>query len=423
MTANQVAEQIQAAKTAARDLSLYFHLPFCRSLCWYCGCTTVTTTRQSASAQYLAYLEKEMALMGPLLNPARRVVQIHLGGGTPTFLLPDELRHLGGMIAAHFAVAADVEASVEVDPRRLSPQHAAALRDAGFRRASLGVQDFDPRVQAAINRYQTRDDTARAVRWLRGEGFESLNLDLVYGLPRQTAESFAKTLDEAIAMRPNRIAAFSYAHVPWVKPAQRKLEALPTPETKLELLHLTVEKLSEAGFVHIGMDHFARADDELAVAQRERKLQRNFQGYSTRGHADIFAFGMSSISQVNGAYWQNLKTLPGYYQALDASRLPIGRGYVLSDDDKIRREVIMRVMCDLELDYVALSARLGIDFQSYFAPELASLADLEADGLVETGYARLSVTEAGRFLIRVIASRFDAYFAPACAARQFSQTV
>jgi oxygen-independent coproporphyrinogen-3 oxidase len=371
----------------------------------------------------MIYLEKEMALMAGLLNAERRVVQIHLGGGTPTFLMPDELRRLGELIDAQFAVSMDVEASVEIDPRRMSPQHVAALWEAGFRRASLGVQDFDPRVQEAINRYQSRDETWRAVQWLRNAGFDSVNLDLVYGLPHQTVETFSKTLDEAIALRPNRIAAFSYAHVPWLKPAQKRLECLPPPETKLALLALTVSRLTAAGFVHIGMDHFARANDELAVAQRAKKLQRNFQGYSTNGHADIYAFGMSSISQANGTYWQNLKTLPGYYHALEAGALPIGRACVLTGEDKIRREVITRVMCDLDLDFAEMSRRLEIDFPAHFAAELASLADLEADGLVEIRDTGLAVTEAGRFLIRVIASRFDAYFAPTPEARQFSQTV
>jgi oxygen-independent coproporphyrinogen-3 oxidase len=422
MPTEQVLERIRANNEAAGDFSLYFHLPFCRSLCWYCGCTTVITTQQSASATYLGYLKTELALMRLQLNPSRSVVQIHLGGGTPTFFLPDEIRELGALISSQFAVDENVEAGVEIDPRRLTREHVAALREAGFRRASVGVQDFDFKVQEAVHRIQTKAETEHAIGWLRDAGFNSLNIDLIYGLPHQTLTSLDNTLDEVIALRPQRIAAFSYAHVPWLKPAQKLLDSLPSPETKLALLKLAVEKLTSHGFVYIGMDHFACADDELAVAQREKTLQRNFQGYSTRGHADIYAFGMSSISQANGTYWQNHKEMPSYYAALDASTPPIARGYILSPEDKIRREVIMRLMCDLSLDFEKMSNQLGVRFADYFAPELASLGDLRADGLLELNHAQLVVTEVGRLLIRVIASRFDAY-APHRSEAQFSKTI
>ena len=410
MDGQTILERMQANAGSAKDLSLYFHLPFCYSLCWYCGCTTVITSNQSASARYLEYLGRELAILAPLIGRERKAVQLHFGGGTPTFLLPDEIRALGALIRSHFTLDATIEAGVEIDPRRLTRDHVTALREAGFNRASMGVQDFDPQVQLAVHRIQPKAQTEQSIVWLREAGFASLNVDLIYGLPHQTAESFAKTLDEVIAMQPDRLAVFNYAHVPWMKPAQKILKVLPTPEMKLELLKLTVERLTSSGYCYIGMDHFARADDELAIAQRNKTLQRNFQGYSTRGNTDIYAFGMSSISQADGAYWQNQKDLPLYYGALDAGAAPISKGYVLTDDDSIRREVISRLMCDLGLDYAKISEQLGVDFTSRFARELASLADLQADGLIETDACGLRVTDLGRLLIRNIAVRFDAYF-------------
>jgi len=420
----RLLENIEANNRAERDLSLYFHLPFCRSLCWYCGCTTVITNRQNQSAVYLDYLRKEMELMARLMNPGRKAVQLHYGGGTPTFLTPAELRSLGKMIHEKFQVAADIEAGVEIDPRRLTRDHLVALRETGFSRASVGVQDHDAKVQKAVHRIQPYSQTKTAVDWIRETGFKSLNIDLIYGLPHQTAASFEKTIDEVLELRPDRFAVFSYAHVPWIKPAQRIFtsEALPTAEVKLQLLKLTIEKLTSAGFVYIGMDHFARADDELAVAQKQRTLQRNFQGYSTHGGADIYSFGMSSISQADGIYWQNIKELPAYYAALDQGRIPMAKGYILSEDDKIRRQTIMRLMCDMGLDYALMSEYLELDFKSYFAGELASLDDLEADGLIEHHQDGFSVTDLGRLLIRNIAMRFDAYQKTRAEGR-FSRTI
>ena len=422
MPGQEIIERIRGSAEAANDLSLYFHLPFCRALCWYCGCTTVTTPNQSASAQYLEYLSRELAIIAPLIGRERKAVQLHFGGGTPTFLLPDEIRELGGAIRSHFTFDDQIEAGVEIDPRELTRDHVMALREAGFNRASLGVQDFDPAVQLAIHRIQPKAQTKQAVSWLREAGFASLNIDLIYGLPHQTKESFGKTLDEVIAMQPDRLAVFNYAHVPWLKPSQKILKVLPSPEMKLELLKLTVERLTSNGYCYIGMDHFARVDDELAIAQRNKTLQRNFQGYSTRGHTDIYAFGMSSISQAKGAYWQNHKDLPDYYGALDAGNAPISKGYVLTADDLIRREVIGRLMCDLSLDFGKLSELLGIDFTGYFAQELASLEDLRADGLIETDACGILVTDLGRLLIRNIAVRFDAYFGKGTGER-FSKSI
>jgi len=404
-----VLQRIRENNESAGDLSLYFHLPFCQSLCWFCGCTTVITTQQGQSETYLKYLDKELDLMEAQMNRDRQVVQLHFGGGTPTFLTPAELRRLGAMIRRRFRVSEDVEAGVEIDPRRIGRDHIAALREIGFNRASLGVQDHNPEVQAAVHRIQPFDVTKQTVDWIRHTGFKSLNIDLIYGLPYQTPASFEKTIDEVLSLNPDRFAVFSYAHVPWIKPTQRvfKDEDLPSPETKLQLLKLTIEKLTDAGFVYIGMDHFARANDELAVAQRQKTLQRNFQGYSTHGGADIYSFGMSAISQAQGVYWQNIKELPAYYAALDGNELPIAKGYVMTDDDKIRRTTIMRLMCDLGLDYSSMSRQLQLDFETYFSAELQSLGDLEADGLIVRNRDGLEVTNLGRLLIRNIAMRFD----------------
>ena len=316
----------------------------------------------------------------------------------------------------------EIEAGVEIDPRRLTRDHVVALREVGFNRASIGVQDFDPQVQEAVHRIQPREMTAQALEWVREAGFTSVNFDLIYGLPHQTVESFNRTLDEVIALGPDRLAVFSYAHVPWVKPAQKILEQkiLPPPEVKLQLLKTVIERLTEKDrYVYIGMDHFARPNDELAVAQKQKELQRNFQGYSTRAGADIYSFGMSAISQIPDAYWQNEKDLLKYYASLDAGHIPLARGYVLTEEDKIRRDTIMRVMCDLSLDYASMSQRLGINFASHFERELETLAPFEADGLVVRSPEGLKVTEAGRLFIRNIAMCFDNTLAPSSERKTF----
>jgi len=412
ITRDQIVEKIRKNNEGRKDLSLYFHLPFCESLCWFCGCTTVITTQHGKSATYVDYLEREMDLMGHYMNSDRTVEQIHLGGGTPTFLQPDEIRRLGEMIHSHYQISDTVEAGVEIDPRHLDQEKLKALREAGFNRSSIGVQDNNPKVQEAVHRIQPYEQTRKVVNWIREAGFKSLNIDLIYGLPFQTVESFEKTLEETIALRPDRLAIFSYAHVPWIKPSQKILEkenALPDGETKLQLLKLTVEKLTSEGYAYVGMDHFALEDDELTVAQRDKTLQRNFQGYSTKGGTDIYSFGMSSISQADDAYWQNQKELPPYNEEVDAGRLPIAKGYILTKDDEIRRKVIMRLMCDLGIDYAGMSQLLGLNFTEYFAAELESLDDLEVDGLILKTPMGITVTGVGRLLIRVIAMRFDAY--------------
>ena len=421
----ELAERILQNNQHERDLSLYFHIPFCETLCWFCGCTTVITLNHRQGQTYIDYLEKEVAQMSTLLNPRRKAVQLHWGGGSPTFLQPDEIRRLGEVIRGRFTFSDDLEAGVEIDPRRLTREHVVALREAGFNRASFGVQDFDPQVQQAVHRIQPRDMTEQALNWARELGFTSVNFDLIYGLPNQTVESFNRTLDIVLSLQPDRLAVFSYAHVPWVKPAQKILEqkVLPSAEVKLQLLKTVIERLTENDlFVYIGMDHFAKPGDELAVALRRKKLQRNFQGYSTRGGADIYAFGMSSISQIPDAYWQNEKDLQKYYSALDGGKVPLSRGYVVSEEDKIRRETIMRVMCDFSLDYASMSQRLGINFPAHFERELASLSTFEADGLVRRSAARMEVTDIGRLFIRNVAMCFDNTLAPA-GERKHSKTI
>ena len=411
-----LAPLIEANNKTERDLSVYFHIPFCETLCWFCGCTTVITLNHDKGRDYIDYLGREVAAMAPRLNPARKAVQLHFGGGSPTFLRPDEIRRLGEIIHKHCTFSPDIEASVEVDPRRLTRDHLVALREVGFNRASLGVQDFNSKVQEAVHRIQPREMTQQAIDWMRELGFGSINLDLIYGLPNQTPESFNETLDIVLKMRPDRLAVFSYAHVPWIKPAQKILEqkVLPAPETKLEMLKLVIEKLTGGGeYVYIGMDHFARPDDELAVAQRKKELQRNFQGYSTRGGSDIYAFGMSSISQIPEAYWQHERELPKYQEAVDDGRVPLLRAFMVSDEVKMRRDTIMNIMCNLSLDFAAMSQRCGVDFEQHYARELAALAPFESDGLVKRTPGGVEVTNTGRLFIRNIAMCFDDTLAPA----------
>lgn len=424
LSREEILSHIASLRDSLNPISLYFHLPFCDTLCWYCGCTTVITTQHHKGDTYLGYLEREMDMMMPYINRNREVSQIHLGGGTPTFHSPDEIRRLGKMIRSRFTIADDVEASVEVDPRRLTHEHIIALREAGFNRASLGIQDNDATVQEAVNRIQPLEMTTQTVRWLREEGFGSINFDLIYGLPFQSPTSFNKTLDEVLALEPDRFAVFSYAHVPWIKPSQTLFTEidLPNAETKLALLKLTVERLTEAGYIYIGMDHFVKPTDELAIAQKNKTLQRNFQGYSTHGDADIYAFGMSSISQARDIYWQNEKDLKKYYELILAETLPVTKGYILTKDDVIRREVIMDVMCHLGLDFDEEGSKLGINFREYFVNEIDSYDDMEADGLLIKTPSGITVTDTGRLFIRNIAMRFDAYL-PHEKEQRYSKTI
>jgi oxygen-independent coproporphyrinogen-3 oxidase len=381
--------------------SLYMHLPFCDTLCYYCACNKVITRDHSKSAKYVEYLEREMAMLEPLLGEERRVCQLHWGGGTPTFLARDEMRRLVRAVDARFRRTADFECSIEVDPRRVAPGTLAFLGDLGFNRVSIGVQDFDPVVQKAVHRIQSEEVTRAAIEEARASGFRSVNLDLIYGLPKQTVAGFGATLDKVIALAPDRLALYSYAHLPAMfKPQRRIAEAdLPAPEAKLAILKLAIERLRAAGYVYIGMDHFARPDDALAIAQAQGRLQRNFQGYSTYPECDMLSFGISAIGRVGPTYYQNVKTLPEYYATLDAGRLPVAKGVVLTEDDLLRRNVIQALACDF---------RAEVD-RSYFAAEWKDLEALEDDGLVSLCESKVTVTPAGRLLVRRVCMVFDRY--------------
>jgi len=412
----EFAREIDASNAGQRErpLSLYFHIPFCDELCYFCGCTMIVTRDMDKKEKYLAYLDREIERVAGRIDGGREVVQLHWGGGTPTDLSPEQIARLGARIRGAFRFAPDdvCEVSCEIDPRGLTREHMAALREAGFNRVSMGVQDFDPAVQEAVNRIQPESVTRDAVRWSRELGFESVNLDFIYGLPHQTLEGFAGTIDKIVDVSPDRIAVFNFAFVPWLKRHQKQLidpATLPAPEARLEILKMTIEKLSAAGYVYIGMDHFAKPDDELTVAQKERTLHRNFQGYSTKAGCDLYAFGMSGISQLDQVYAQNYKKLSEYYAALDAGRLPTRAGYRLDADDKLRREVITRLMCDMALDKRDIERRFGIEFDAYFADSIAKLDRFFDDGLLVARAGGYDVTDMGRLVIRNIAMCFDRY--------------
>lgn len=417
------APVLAPTEQSTAPLSLYFHLPFCETLCWFCGCHTITTLQRDRADDYLDLLEREVALLSERLRPGRKVVQMHFGGGTPNFFTGAQLNRLGTIIRDHFDFADDAEISVELDPRRLNEEHVAAFAGMGATRASFGVQDCDPQVQEAIHRVQPHEQNIAAMRLLRAHGFTSVNIDLIYGLPRQNLGSFERTLDDVLGLQPDRFAIFNYAHVPWVKPAQKILEkhGLPTPREKLGLLQLCITKLTGAGYEYIGLDHFALPDDELVIAQRNKTLQRNFQGYSTRAGVEICGFGISSISQSSGAYRQNVKDIESYRAAVGQGRLPVARGYLLTDEDRLRGQVIMKLMCDLALDFDALGAVWNINFREHFASAIVQLEEPAADGLIEWTGAGFVVTQRGRLFIRNLAMLFDAYLEPST--KQYSSTV
>ena len=421
---NEWEEQIRLNNQVNnRDLSLYFHLPFCDTLCWFCGCTVVITRRQDRIEEYLDYLFTEIDLIKERLHPNRKVVQLHFGGGTPTYLSPDQILGLGEKIHRSFTFAPDSELGCEMDPREITRDHINALREMGFNRASMGVQDFKPAVQKAVNRIHSKEMVKEVVDWIREAGFQSLNLDLIYGLPLQTPNSFEKTLQDILELDPDRLAIFNYAHVPWMKPHQKliKESELPSPEEKLDILKIVIETLTSSGYVYIGMDHFAKENDELAIAQQEKSLQRNFQGYSTKSGVDIYAMGMSSISQLDFIYAQNYKDLTTYYNRIKKGVLPIEKGFIMSEDDITRRNVIMQLMCDMELDYNVISSQMGIDFRSYFKSDLTKLDEFETDGLLVRSQDKITITEEGRLFIRNIAMTFDAYLDKS--QTQYSKTV
>lgn len=421
--------RLEAAATVPDEpLSIYIHLPFCEERCSYCGCAVIATRKREVAATYLDYLAKEAALLANALGKRRRVVQMHWGGGTPTYLSVAQLRALHNTLSRHFDFAPDAEQAIEIDPRVTTGEQLRALRELGFNRLSMGVQDFACEVQAAIGRRQSENQTRGLFEFARGLGFDSINIDLVYGLPHQGVPSFSRTLETVIGLRPDRIAVYSYAHVPWLRPSQKaiKTEDLPTPVQKIELIGAAIERFMGAGYVAIGMDHFALPGDDLAVAAAARRLHRNFMGYTTRPASDVVALGISAIGDVRGAFAQNVKKLPAYYQALDAGRFPIEKGYALSPDDLLRRHVIGELMCNFYLDRADVERRFGVDFDDYFGPELEQLGAPSgpvSDGLLEITDEALSVTARGRLFVRTICMQFDRYLPSHRGKTVFSRTV
>jgi oxygen-independent coproporphyrinogen-3 oxidase len=408
-----------------RPLSLYFHIPFCESVCYYCACNKVITKDHSRSARYIRYLVKEIELVSALLAGARNVVQMHWGGGTPNFLSHEEVNDLMAAVRQHFRLDGRGEYAIEVDPRRVRGDDVAFFARVGFNRLSLGVQDFDPAVQQAVNRIQTEEQTLGVMRAARDSGFKSINVDLIYGLPKQNVIGFNRTLERIIDAAPDRIALYNYAHLPSVfKPQRRINEAqLPAPEAKLQLLSLAIRRLSDAGYVYIGMDHFAKPEDELTVALRQGRLHRNFQGYSTYSDCDLLGFGISAIGQVGPSYSQNVKTLEEYYGRVDQGQLPVLRGIELTADDLLRRALIQCLMCQFEVPIEAIEVAHLIDFRKYFAQELSDLAPLREAGLVTLDEQYLTVTPTGRFFIRNICMGFDRYLREGEERRRYSKAV
>lgn len=405
------------------ELSLYFHIPFCDTLCYFCGCNMIISRNRERIKEYTNHLKNEIDLLRTYLKNDRKVVQLHWGGGTPTHLNPDEITDLISYINNSFSFSNHAEEGCEIDPRGLTKEHLEALRHGGFNRISMGVQDFNEKVQKAVNRIQPEDMTRQVISWVRELKFNSMNLDLIYGLPFQSVESFEKTVDAIIDISPDRIAVFNYAHVPWLKKhmALIKPEDLPKPEEKLEILKMTSEKLTNAGYVFIGMDHFAKPNDELSIALKEKKLYRNFQGYSTHAGTDLYALGITSISQIGRCYSQNVKKESEYFEKLNDGVFPVERGYYLSDDDLLRRHVITRIMCDFELDFSEVEKLFSIDFKKYFDSSLKKLTEFVDDDLLILSDKNMKVTEMGRLMIRNIAMNFDAYLETSNA--KFSRTV
>jgi oxygen-independent coproporphyrinogen-3 oxidase len=404
------ARLADAARAADDPLSLYIHLPFCRERCSFCGCMVINTKKHEVAARYLDFLGREIAMLADALGGRRRVVQYHWGGGTPTYLTLAEMETLHATVTRYFDVQPGAEVAIEADPRVTTTEQLALLRQLGFNRVSFGVQDFTPEVQEAVNRIQPEDLTRRLFDDARRLGYESINIDLIYGLPLQTPESFGRAVDTVVAMRPDRVAAYSYAHVPWIRGNQKRIDPamLPAGERKLELFGAVMDRFLAAGYVQIGMDHFALPHDDLARASAARRLHRNFMGYTTKPATDMVSLGVSAIGDVAGAFVQNTKKLSTYYADLEAGRFPVERGYLLDADDRLRRALIIELMCNFRVDPPALEARFGIVFNDYFAAELGELAaGPMADGLIEPQGDAFEVTAPGRLLVRNIAMIFD----------------
>ncbi len=392
-------------------LSLYFHIPFCQSACYFCGCNVIVTQTQKAIEPYLNYLSKNIANVSELIDKDRKVSQLHWGGGTPNYLSLAQVEALWNKIHQHFTFEENAEISIEVNPRYVDRNYIFLLGELGFNRISFGIQDFNPQVQAAVNRVQPEELLFNVMGWIREAGFESANVDLIYGLPFQNLSTFTETIEKTIKLDPERVAVFNFAYLPSMKPVQKNIaeKDLPQAEEKLAILQMAIEKLTSNGYVFIGMDHFAKPTNELAIAQREGNLHRNFQGYTTLPDADLFGFGITSISMLDDVYFQNHKRLKDYYQAIDAGNLPVEKAVFLDSDDMLRREVIMELMCQFNLSKRQIEAKYNIDFERYFAGEQEHLQALEKDGLVQVDAEQIQVTPVGRLLIRNIATVFDAY--------------
>ncbi|MFH6973223.1 oxygen-independent coproporphyrinogen III oxidase [Neisseria sp. 23W00296] len=416
---------LRSAGALNKPLSLYIHIPFCDTICYYCGCNKIITKDKTRADEYLGYLEREMELLAPHLGGKNPLAQLHFGGGTPTFLSDGQLDRVFAMIRRHFNLLPDGEYSIEIDPRKVSRETVHHLGRLGFNRMSVGIQDFDPKVQQAVNRIQSVEETRTVIEAAREADFKSVSVDLIYGLPHQSLASIKPTLDTVLSLDPDRLALYHYAHLPHIFKPQRRIDtdAVPSSEEKLDILQYAVERLSDAGYVFIGMDHFAKPDDELSVALREGFLQRNFQGYSTYADCDLVAIGVSAIGKIGCTYEQNERNITDYYAALDAGRLPVMRGYRLTRDDILRRNIIQDLMCRFALDFRVYQDTFAIPFSQYFADELADLEQMERLGLVKLKTNGLTVTPKGRFLIRNIAMVFDYHLRHRETTAQYSQTV
>ncbi|MBE9242327.1 oxygen-independent coproporphyrinogen III oxidase [Synechocystis salina] len=410
-------------------LSLYCHIPFCAKACYFCGCNTIITQHKPAVEPYLKAVAKQIALVAPLVDRQRPVQQLHWGGGTPNYLTLKQAEFLFNTITDAFPLAKNAEVSIEVNPCYVDKDYIFALRQLGFNRISFGIQDFNPQVQEAVNRIQPEAMLFQVMDWIREANFESVNVDLIYGLPYQTLGTFRETLHKTAQLNPDRIAVFNFAYVPWLKPVQKKMPeaALPPAAEKLRIMQATIADLTDQGYVFIGMDHFAKPDDELAIAQQQGKLHRNFQGYTTQPESDLLGFGITSISMLQDVYAQNHKTLKAFYNALDQEAMPIEKGFKLSQDDLVRRTVIKELMCQFKLSAQELDDKYNLgfdcDFNDYFAKELAALDALEADGLLSRLGDGLEVTPRGRILIRNIAAVFDAYLQNNSQQQMFSRAI
>lgn len=410
-----------------RPLSIYVHLPFCKELCYYCACNKKVTRNTQRAAVYLDHLDLEIKMQGQLFDRDRQVIQLHFGGGTPTYYDDIQLKHIVEKLSRSFLLSrsSSREFSIEIDPRTVNEERVAYLADIGFNRVSMGIQDFDPAVQKAVNRVQDEQKTLRLIEAARESGFNSVSVDLIYGLPLQTAKSFETTIDSVLSVRPNRLSVYNYAHLPHLFRAQRMIdpEQVPTPDVRLQLLASTISKLVDAGYVYIGMDHFALPDDELALAMEDGTLQRNFQGYSTCRETDLIGLGVSAIGKVGTSFVQNQKDIRDWQAALESGELPVWRGLSMSGEDRLRRDVISAIMCQGNVQFEEFERKYKIDFSNHFALELESLKPLEADGLIELYEQSIEVTPTGLLLLRAIAMKFDEYLINDLQGKSYSKVI